>query len=258
MKALIAGSALALLAITAAAQENPAKSGLFFEVVFWGDWMQRPLKYRSEDGLKAIPLQAGDATSHLYTGPSPLVFYREESADPKTGELTPVPVLSLEFKPSWKRAALIIATTGDDKLSGRMIPLTNQVFPPDSVYLVNASGKELRCKLGDKNWEMKPEAQELFPLPSRESKVYLLAASLWKGSWQVMYSDVFRPLPGQRRIIYFHSPRGTDGVATYSAIIPPDSTRFDAAGNPVISAAVDPDFVPGKDPSGSRGLMPPP
>ena len=264
MKFPIAAATLALLVLsfsaprTAAQEKTATESGLFFEVVFWGDWMQRPLKYRSEDGMKAIPLQPGDPTCYLYSGPSPIIFYREEAADPATGELKPVPVLSIDFKPTWKRAAMIIAAGENDKLSARMIPLTQQVFPSDSVYLVNASGKELKCKLEDKTWEMKADEQKLFPLPTRETKVYLLAASLWNGSWQMMYSDSFRPLSGERRIIYFHTPRGTEGVTSYSAVIPPDSARFDAAGNPLESAMVDPNFVPSDDPSGFREFKPQP
>ena len=247
-----------------AAQEDSGtveKPTLFFEVVYWGDWMERPLKFKSNNDLKAIPLQNGSATCYLYGGASPLVFYRDEAVDPVTKELKPVPILSLPFQSSWRRAVLLITPNkakGEDGLSAQLVPLIADTFPPDSVYLVNAAGKNLKCKLADKTWEMKPDEKSLYPVPPDASKVYMLAASEWKGNWQVMLSDSFRTGAGERRVVYFHTPAGTEGVAALSAVIPPDSARFDSKGRPVESAAVDPDFKPGADPTGTGTYTPAP
>jgi len=245
-----------------AAQDDSStvdKPTLFFEVVYWGSWMDRPLKFKSNKELKAIPLQNGSSTCYLYGGASPLVFYRDEVADPKTKELTPVPILSLPFKTSWRRAVLLITpdkSKGEDGLSAMLVPLIADTFPPDSVYLVNAAGKKLKCKLADKTWEMAPDEKSLHLVPPDASKVYMLAASEWNGNWQVMLSDSFRNGAGERRVVYFYTPAGTEGISALSAVIPPDSARFDEKGRPIESAAVDPDFKPGNDPTGTGNYKP--
>lgn len=247
-----------------AAQEDSStveKPTLFFEVVYWGDWMDRPLKFKSNKELKAIPLQNGSASCYLYGGTSPLVFYRDEAADPVTKELKPVPILSLPFETNWRRAVLLITpdkSKGENGLTGQLVPLIPETFPPDSVYLVNATGKNIKCKLADKTWEMKPGDKSLHPVPPDAEKVYMLAASEWMGNWQVMLSDSFRNGAGERRVVYFHTPAGTEGISALSAVIPPDSARFDAKGRPLESAAVDPNFKPGKDPTGTGIYIPEP
>lgn len=240
----------------APAESKDEKPTLFFEVIYWGSWMDRPLKYRSGGQLKAIPLQNGSPTCYLYSGPSPLVLYRDEVEDPKTKELKPVPILSMPFQLNWRRAALIITPDKDNKLSGQLIPLTDDVFPADSVYMVNASGKALKCKLAGKSWEMATSQKKLFPMTVQDSKVYLLAASEWNGNWQVMFSDSFRPVEGERRVVYFYTPGDTEGVSAMTSVIPPDSARFDRSGRPLESPAVDPDFKPGDNPKGTAEWEP--
>lgn len=225
--------------------------GLFFEVVYWGAWMDRPLKYRSGGELKAIPLQNGEPSAYLYAGKPPLVFFREEVEDPRTHELKPVPILSVHFEPNWRRAALLVTPGADGKLDSLMIPLDEDQFPADSMYLHNASGKKLKCNLSGKAWELEDGKSRMHSFPSEKPKVYLLAASEWHDSWQVMFSDSFRPVSGERRIAYFFTPQDTEGVSAMQAIIPPDSARYDAAGSPIESAAIDPDFRPGTNPDGT-------
>ncbi|MEO8615399.1 MAG: hypothetical protein ABI600_09680 [Luteolibacter sp.] len=252
---MVASTRLAALD-TPAADSSTDKPTLFFEVIYWGSWMDRPLKYKSGTKLKAIPLQNGSPTCYLYSGSSPLVLYRDEVEDPKTKELTPVPILSLPFQISWRRAALIITPDKDNKLTAQMIPLIADVFPPDSVYMVNASGKALKCRLADQTWDMTINQKKLFPMAIHESKIYLLAASEWNGAWQVMYSDSFRPVEGERRVIYFHTPNGTEGVSAMASVIPPDNARFDGSGHPIESAAVDPNFKPSTNPRGTAEWEP--
>ena len=92
-------------------KEHPS---LFFEVVYWGSWMDRPLKFKSNGQLKAIPLQSGGSSRYMYTGPSPIVFYRDEVMDAATKELKPVPILTLPFKASWNHAVLLVTPVNDD------------------------------------------------------------------------------------------------------------------------------------------------
>jgi hypothetical protein len=228
--------------------------GLLLEIVYWGSWMDRPLKYRSGNELKAIPLQAGSVTAYTYSGPSPLILYREEAMDPATNELKPVPILSLPFKEGLRRAIVLITPKEEDKLVAQLVPLTADTFPPNSVYFTNLSGKVLRCKLYDKTWEMKTDEKKLLPVPGGNTKVGLLAAMEWKNSWQVLHTDTFRVGEGERRVIYFHTPAGSQGgVAAMSAVIPPDTVRYDSKGRPLESPAVDPSFKPGPRPTGIEG-----
>lgn len=236
---------------------------LFFEVVYWGTWMDRPLKFKSDGQLKAIPLQAGGSSRYLYTGPSPLVFYRDEVMDAQTKELKPVPILSLPFKATCHHAVLLVspvkedmhkaAGAKDDDLTAQLIPLTPDTFPPNSVYLANLSGRTLKCKLADKTWEMKANEKGLYPVSGKDAKIYLIAAAEWKGSWQVMYTNSFRAGEGERRVIYFHTPAGSNAVAAMAAVIPPDAVCLDAKGRPIESPAVDPHGKASPRPTGIEG-----
>jgi|GEM_PF-6861762 len=234
------------------------KPTLFFEVVYWGSWMDRPLKFKSEGKLKAISLQAGNVSGYIYTGPSPIVFYREEEMDEKTKELKPIPILSIPFEVNHKRAAILITPGKDKKLTAQMIPMTPEGFPPDKIYFSNASGKPLRCKMADYAWEMTENEKKTLSIPVDNPKVYVTAEVEWQGSWQMTFCESFPPQKGERRLYYFYTPAGSTGVLAKEAVIPPDTNRFDEKGRPIESASADPNQKPVDPRGGTQTYTPNP
>lgn len=250
--------AVAGLGATVRAQETP-ESGLYFDVVYWGSWMDRPLKFKSGKDLKVIPLQAGRPSAYVYNGPSPLVFYREESADPKTGELMPVPVLSVNFDPSCKRAVLLVIPdpANPDKLKANFIPLLEKDFPPGTALLMNGTRKPLKSRLAGDSFTLEPRQRRLAAMPAGSS-VPMVTAAEWRGKLMVMHTDSFTPSEGERRLIFFYTPAQSESVITFVSVIPPDHMRYTAEGQPLESESVDPDFKPSKDPTGMSPYIPEP
>lgn len=258
LPSLIVLAAIACMSRPAKAQ-GATGPGLYFDVVYWGSWMDRPLKFKSGKDLKVIPLQAGNATAYVYNGPPPLVFYRELSTDPKTGVPMPVPVLSVKFDPACKRAVLLIVpdSTNPDALKANLLPLTTDDFPPGTALLMNGTTKVLKSRLANDSFTLEPKQRRLAPMPASGS-VPLVTAAEWRGRLMVMHTDSFAPLDGERRLIFFYSPENSETVSTYVSVIPPDRVRFSPEGQPQESESVDPDFKPSKNPTGLSPYIPEP
>lgn len=244
----------------ARAQEAGEGSSLFFDVVYWGVWMDRPLKFRTGKEIKAIPLQGGVSSAFVYKGPSPLILYRQEATDPKTQETTPIPILSVPFSNGLKRAILIISPTPTDEkaLKANLVPMTNDVFPGGTALFMNGTSKKLKSRLSDDVFELEPKQKILKSLPSQKTPVPLIIASDWKGKMAVMHTDSFSSKEGERRLIFFYTPNNSEGVNTFVTVIPPDKERFGPEGIPRESSSVDPNFEPGENPTGSIPFSEPP
>jgi hypothetical protein len=178
--------------------------------------------YRSGDKKSELILSEGRRSKpQQYTGPLPLVFFLEKLS--AQGEVTEVPVASLEFDATWKDLAIIVEPKPSSSKKVSMFPVPVDAFrlPKGNVLLYNMGTKSIMIDAEGERIPLRPYQSHKFSVArlNREPVVMRAAAVNDEGKFQIIYSARNRFREDARMILFFY-PLGDEGEMWKSQSFP--------------------------------------
>ncbi len=189
-----------------------------FDCLAWGDANTQGIKY-IQDG-QAVPLRISRAFRtgpYRYTGPSPIVFFRE--ARNEDGTLKRVPVATVEVSPSQKQVLMLFTHSSqgqgnpDDPEPLQVMALGDglEEFPPGSYRVFNLSEHTIGCVLADETFMVEPKQfTTITPAVHDNLDVRIHFSSKVDGQWVPSINTRWLYRQNARRLVFVARDNRTD------------------------------------------------
>lgn len=197
---------LALFIVSAATAQISSQNDLEihsfdFRAISW-DGAIRDIFYQSFDQKpQAVTVPTGGRSAmYHYSGPSPLVFFRDGGLDAE-GNPIKIPVASFPIQPGARETLLNFFRDPSNPERFRLLPIQEDLesFPFNTCLFYNFSGRDLIVKIGDSADRIPARASRRFDFPKGDSPNFLVQiADRREGEWDPLYSSVWGASQGIR------------------------------------------------------------
>lgn len=220
--AIITFANLAISALDA--QQEPPTITVDFSLYLWDSgpayWSEEMLTEQTQthtkkeaqwlyDNGQEIKLTRGNKTSYQrYTGPTPLVFYTEETD--ANGEIQKIPQLNVSINKGAKRVIIIVLPPNNQSSEFRAhtIDISPQTMPEGSVKVVNFSRNQLATKLSINNFALEPLGEKILTYEQTKADDRRFRVAINRDEkWKVVYSSSLKIRPDERGLIVIY-PQG--------------------------------------------------
>lgn len=142
-----------------------------------------------------------------YTGPNPLIFYREGPPDPETGMPTLKPVAVLDVQRLSGQQLLIFVRT-DANPEGAEFRISTFPDPPGDIRggtlrFINLTPYDIACLVNEETLQLPSrQMKTVVPEPRADKSLPMKVAAYRGSSWEMAFSTVINYHPEQRITIF--------------------------------------------------------
>lgn len=192
---------LSLLLVAA----SPA-AALEFRLLSWAGEISG-LHYAS--GPASVPVVADEnllSPAYQFTGPGPLVLFRETTADGKTVR---VPVATLTPPEGLTHAVLLLSATDASRtaFTGVWMDDSVETRPAQTITYRNFSSYTVAIRLGDREHTVAPQSFYTHRAGAATERMVLKAAARTPDGWEIIASTSQTVRPGRRTLVLLRDGR---------------------------------------------------
>lgn len=189
---------LALGATTAAALE--------FRLLSWDGEV---IDLRYSDGTQSVPVVAYEnllSPVYLWTGPGPLVLFRETTIE---GRTVRTPVATVSPPEGFTHAILLLVATDMTRTgyTGTWINDSLEARPLQTITYQNLSSYTVTIRLGEQEFTVPPKSASTQRTDNTVQRMVLKAAAQTETGWELIASTSHTARPGRRTLVVLRDGR---------------------------------------------------